>query len=156
MVAMISTGKDLAHVVRYNEKKVARGKARPLVAVNFGASIEALTKADKRKRLQRRAGLRPNVVQQRAVHISLGFDVSEKPDSGLLQKLSILYMERIGFAGQPYLVYEHLDAPHPHVHIVTTSIDKAGNRIPLNDIVRHISRQVTTGMEQEFDLVRVH
>jgi hypothetical protein len=31
-------------------------------------------------------------------------------------------MERIGFGRQPYLVYRHFDADHPHIHIVTNTI----------------------------------
>ena len=31
-------------------------------------------------------------------------------------------MEQIGFGDQPYLVYQHNDAGHPHIHIVTTRI----------------------------------
>jgi len=32
------------------------------------------------------------------------------------------FMERIGFAEQPWLTYRHVDAAHPHMHIVTTNI----------------------------------
>ncbi|MGI8583448.1 MAG: relaxase/mobilization nuclease domain-containing protein [Chitinophagaceae bacterium] len=38
-------------------------------------------------------------------------------------------MDKIGFAEQPYLVYQHLDAGHPHIHIVTTNIQQSGKRI---------------------------
>jgi hypothetical protein len=36
------------------------------------------------------------------------------------------YMEKIGFSAQPYLVYQHLDVGHPHVHLVTTNIGADG------------------------------
>ena len=32
------------------------------------------------------------------------------------------YMKAIGFEKQPYLVYRHYDAGHPHIHIVSTNI----------------------------------
>jgi hypothetical protein len=33
-------------------------------------------------------------------------------------------MEKIGFGSQPYLVYQHLDSGHPHVHIVNHKYSK--------------------------------
>ena len=34
------------------------------------------------------------------------------------------YMQKIGFGEQPYLLYQHNDAGHPHIHIVTTTLKK--------------------------------
>jgi hypothetical protein len=35
-------------------------------------------------------------------------------------------MDKIGFGDQPYLVYRHLDAGHPHIHIVTKTLSIMG------------------------------
>src|SRR4028118_1493788 len=63
------------------------------------------------------------------LHISLNFDPSEKFKREKITQIASAYMEKIGFGEQPYLVYEHRDAGHPHIHIVTTSIQENGKRI---------------------------
>jgi hypothetical protein len=63
-------------------------------------------------------------------------------------------MEKIGFGKQPYLVYEHFDAGHPHVHIVTTNIREDGSRINTHNIGRNQSSKAREEIEQEFGLVK--
>jgi len=46
------------------------------------------------------------------------------------------YLQAIGFGNQPYLVYRHYDAGHPHIHIVTVKVDHNGNRIETQDNYR--------------------
>jgi hypothetical protein len=155
MVAIITTARSLSAAVRYNERKVTTGRASALLAVNYPAGLPALSPAQKLRRLELRADLNTRV-SIRCLHITLNFDVSEQLDQPWLRQLSTVYMDRIGFGAQPYLVYEHMDAPHPHLHIVTTAIDREGKRIPIHDLVRRGSRRVTTEMERDFDLLRTH
>ncbi len=63
-------------------------------------------------------------------------------------------MDRIGFGEQPYLVYKHNDAAHPHLHIVTTNIKPDGKRIDLHNIGRTLSETARKQIERDFKLVR--
>lgn len=63
-------------------------------------------------------------------------------------------MQRIGFGNQPYLVYQHHDAGHPHIHIVTTNIQRNGKRIKMQNIGRNQSEKARKEIEKEFKLVR--
>jgi hypothetical protein len=63
------------------------------------------------------------------------------------------YMERIGFKGQPYLVYRHEDAAHAHVHIVTTPIKQNGRSINVHNIGKRLSEPARKAIEQEYGLV---
>ena len=63
-------------------------------------------------------------------------------------------MEKIGFGEQPYLVYQHLDAGHPHIHIVTTNIQSDGKRISLHNIGRNQSAKARKEIEIAFKLVK--
>jgi hypothetical protein len=63
-------------------------------------------------------------------------------------------MQKIGFGDQPYLVYQHHDAGHPHIHIVTTNIRKDGTRIKLHNIGRNESEKARKEIEKEFKLVK--
>jgi hypothetical protein len=73
------------------------------------------------------------------LHVSLNFDKSEKLSADVLNSIACSYMEKIGFSEQPYLVYGHTDAAHPHVHIVTTLIQGNGKRIPIHYLGRNQS-----------------
>lgn len=63
-------------------------------------------------------------------------------------------MEQIGFSSQPYLVYEHLDAGHQHIHIVTTNIRSDGSKIDMNNIGRNQSEKARKNIELIYGLVR--
>jgi hypothetical protein len=39
-----------------------------------------------------------------------------------ITEIAVEYMDKIGFGEQPYLVYQHFDSGHTHLHIVTTNI----------------------------------
>src|SRR5207244_2186639 len=69
-------------------------------------------------------------------------------------KIATRYMEEIGFGSQPYLVYQHYDAGHKHIHIVTTNIKRDGSRIDMNNIGRNQSEQARKKIELEYKLVQ--
>jgi hypothetical protein len=70
-----------------------------------------------------------------------------------MKKIARLYMKEIGFERQPYLVYRHVDAGHPHCHIVTTHIGRDGSPIEQYNIGRNQSEKARQLIEAEFGLV---
>ncbi len=88
-----------------------------------------------------------------SVHISLNFAPGEDFEKEKLQKIAKEYMHGIGFENQPYLVYKHTDAGHPHLHIVTTNIELDGKRIPLHNIGKLKSEPTRKAIEKQFGLV---
>jgi Relaxase/Mobilisation nuclease domain len=50
------------------------------------------------------------------------------------------------------LLYEHLDAGHPHIHIVTTNIQKDGKRISLHNIDKNQSNTARKEIEITYNL----
>ena len=153
MVARISAGKSIARMVYYNEHKVQQNKAVLIDAVHFGREMEALTYGNKLKRFELIQEKNQNV-KTNAVHISLNFDPSEKLEKEKLQQIASSYIEKIGFGEQPYLVYQHNDAGHPHIHIVTTNVQENGKRIDLHNIGRNQSEKARKEIELEFKLVQ--
>ncbi|MBL7724305.1 MAG: relaxase/mobilization nuclease domain-containing protein, partial [Chitinophagaceae bacterium] len=87
------------------------------------------------------------------LHISLNFDPSEKLTEGKLTQIARAYMEKIGFGSQPYLVYQHHDAGHHHIHILTTSIQPDGKRIDTYNIGRNQSEKARKELEKSFGLI---
>ncbi|GAA4430669.1 conjugal transfer protein MobB [Ravibacter arvi] len=153
MVAIIFSSNSIRGIFHYNENKVKEGKAVCLEAVNYPLRAVDMTTEMKLDRLKKHIQLNPGV-KVNAVHISLNFDSSEKLSEGLLKEIAGQYMERIGFGDQPYLLYQHHDAAHPHCHVVTTNIRSDGSRINLHNLGKVQSEVARKALEKEYNLVR--
>ena len=153
MVAKVICGKNIKGAIAYNEHKVIQGVAECIAASRFGLSVEQLTLHQKVARFEKLLQLNARV-KTNAVHISLNFHESEKLSKDELVSIASAYVDKIGFGSQPYLVYKHRDAAHPHVHIVTTNITSEGKRIDLHNIGRGRSEEARKAIEMEFGLVR--
>jgi hypothetical protein len=153
MVARIRSGKSLKGAINYNEHKVKEAKAELLMAKGYSKDEDKLKFSDKLNRLQKLADLNTRVVTH-CLHVSLNFDVSENLNKEKLQQIASQYMDKIGFGKQPFLVYEHHDAAHQHVHIVTTNIQSNGRRISLHNLGRIQSEKARKEIEITFGLVK--
>ena len=151
MVAKISTGKTIGGVIRYNEQKVYNGQAKLILMGGVaGKNITVASKIQAFEKVQRlNQRTRTN-----AVHISLNFSPKDKVDEFILQKIVTDYLVGIGFGEQPYLLYQHFDAAHPHVHIVTTNISNNGKRIETHNLGKILSEQTRKEIEDRYQLVK--
>lgn len=152
MVARIVTGKSIKGAVNYNEDKIKKGSATLIAAPGYTASPEHLSFRDRLLRLERLAAGNSRA-KTNCVHISLNFEPTEKLPDEKMAQIAETYMQGIGLGGQPFLVYRHTDAGHPHIHIVTTNIQSDGQRISLHNIGRDRSEPVRKAMEQKFGLI---
>jgi hypothetical protein len=154
MVAIIKTGHSIHRIFNYNEIKVKEGAATCIGAQNYPLDVEQLNLSTKLSVLERQLALNTNV-SRNSVHISLNFDPSEAAmEQEKLMAIASRYMEGIGFRDQPYLVYRHNDAGHPHIHIVSIKVRPDGKRIDMNNIGRNQSETARKAIENEFNLVR--
>jgi hypothetical protein len=153
MVAVIHTGRSLRQTLQYNEQKVAQVKALLLEAVHYPKAAPDLSFSQKLRCLEKRAQLNERT-QVNCVHISLNFDPSERLSAETLKAVATAYMQGIGFGAQPYLMYQHLDAGHPHLHLVTTNIQSNGKRLALHHLGKNFSEKTRQRIEQTFGLVR--
>lgn len=152
MVARINFSSSLLNTLNYNENKLKENKAELIHAVNYGKATERLGFSDKIKRIQKQTALNDKC-KKNIAHISLNFDASEKLDKETLRAIAESYMKQIGFGEQPFLVYQHFDAGHPHIHIVSTIIKNNGDRIKTHNIGRFISEKARKEIEQTFQLI---
>lgn len=153
MVAKVNSGQNILGLLNYNENKVKAGVAKCIHENMFGCNVERLSFYDKLKTFQSFI-TRNHRTTTKAVHISLNFDPSEKLTKDTLNAIASQYMDKIGFGNQPYLVYQHFDAAHPHIHIVTTNIQRDGKRISLYNIGRNQSEAARKELEEQFGLVK--
>lgn len=155
MVARISYSRSVNGGVSYNENKVGKGQAELVAAYGYAKETGKLSFTDKLAVLKKLTALNSRAAIH-CVHISLNFDPSEQLRNDVLEQIAERYMEGIGFGGQPFLVYRHFDAGHPHIHIVTTNIRSDGSRISLHNIGRNQSEKTRKEIESEFGLVKAH
>ncbi|WP_119789582.1 relaxase/mobilization nuclease domain-containing protein [Flavobacterium anhuiense] len=153
MVAVINTGSSVRSIFNYNENKIEAGKAELIGEGNYPAAACELQKESRLKLLLKQLELNTNVTRG-SVHISLNFDSSENDLSKeKLMEIANAYMEKIGFRSQPYLVYQHHDAGHPHIHIVSVKVKSDGKRIDMQNIGRNQSETARKEIEKAFSLV---
>jgi hypothetical protein len=153
MVAKITIPKSIEAALNYNEKKVQKGTAQCLYAGNY------LNDANKMNFHQKLDGFEMNnrlnkMATTKTLHVSLNFDPSEKLSENKLVEIASVYMDKIGFGEQPFLIYKHEDAGHPHIHIVSTTIKNDGSRINTHNIGRNQSEKARKEIEQAYGLVR--
>lgn len=154
MVAIIKTGNSLHNIFNYNENKVKQDVAKCIGAGNYPADIDKMNALMRLNRLLKQVVLNDNV-KRNSVHISLNFDPSEKtlPVEKLVD-IADAYMKKIGFGQQPYLIYQHHDAGHPHIHIVSIKVREDGSRIDMHNIGRSQSETARKEIEKSFGLVQ--
>ncbi|SHH16647.1 relaxase/mobilization nuclease domain-containing protein [Flavobacterium johnsoniae] len=154
MVAVINTGQSIRGILIYNENKVSQGAAVCIGEGNYPVDIEKMSESFKVGVFLKQLQLNENV-KRGAVHISLNFDRSDKDLSKeKLMEIASSYMEKIGFGTQPYLVYQHHDAGHPHIHIAAINVRADGSRINMHNIGRNQSETARRELEIAFNLVR--
>jgi len=153
MVAVMHFSKGFHRVMNYNEMKIAEQAAVCLEAANYPKIASELTFTQKLKRLEKLAALNDKT-KVNGVHISLNFDPTEKFSDDKLREIATVYMDKIGFGEQPWLLYRHNDAGHPHMHIVTTNIKENGRRIELHNIGKNQSEKARKEIEIMFGLLR--
>ena len=153
MVAVISTSTSISNALNYNEQKVTQQVAVCIDAGNYPKDAEDLNFDQKLARLEHLSALNKRT-SVNSVHISLNFDPSEKLSVEKLKEIAAVYLEKIGFKDQPYLLYQHNDSGHPHVHIVTTNIKADGKRIELHNLGRNQSEKARKEIEVSFGLTK--
>ena len=153
MVAKIAGSRSIKSTLNYNEQKVTRGIAHCLYAHNFLKDADALSFYEKLHRFEALNELNKRVVAN-CVHISLNFAAGEMISRERLSEIALVYMQKIGFGDQPFLVYQHMDAGHPHLHLLTTTIQKDGSRISLHNLGKNESIRACREIEIAFGLTR--
>nr|WP_315203695.1 relaxase/mobilization nuclease domain-containing protein [uncultured Flavobacterium sp.] len=153
MVTIIKTSHSIRSILNYNENKVKAGVAECIGAGNYPVDVDKMSDTMKLNRFTKRLDLNENA-KRNSVHISLNFDPSENHSKEKLMAITDAYMEKIGFGKQPYLAYQHHDAGHPHVHVVSVNIERDGKRIDLHHLGIRKSEPARKEIEELFGLVK--
>lgn len=136
----------------YNERKVSQGKAEMLLASGFSCNIEQLGFSQKLRRFQFLTD-RNEKVKTNTLHLSVNFPPDEFLSDERMREIAMDYMDKIGFGGQPFLVYKHKDAKHPHFHVVTTNVQHDGSYISFHNLGKERSEPARKAIELQFGLI---
>ncbi|UOE51305.1 relaxase/mobilization nuclease domain-containing protein [Mucilaginibacter sp. SMC90] len=151
MVTIIRQSKSIKATFYYNENKMKEGVAECFMAENYPLELAKLTEQDRLKMLEKMSSLNKSIYN--CLHVTLNFDPSEDLSRQQLQEITRDYMDKIGFGNQPYLVYQHYDAGHPHVHVLSTNIQMNGKAIGFHDLYKK-SEPARKELEQRYGLVK--
>lgn len=151
MVAKISHGSSVYGVFEYNQSKVDNGEATVLNSFRFihdenyhhsvsncVRSLEDWLNANKR-------------TEKPMVHISLNPDPKDVINDEQAVEIAEKYLDQMGYADQPYILYKHEDIARTHYHIVTICVGLDGMKIN-SDFEKTKSMKICRDIEIEYGL----
>ena len=151
MVAKISIGSSLYGALAYNAQKVNAGEGK-LLATNrvFDGGDGQM---DCTRLLRDFCNCMPENVRTRntVIHVSLNPHPDDRLTDMEMANIAQIYMERLGYGNQPYVVVKHEDIDRHHVHIVSVNVDEKGKRIDRDFLFRR-SERIRKELEREFNL----
>jgi len=150
MQAQIGRNKTFLVSLHYNEQKVKHGTAERIKAENFLKEHDVLTRAEIIERFRQRAVI--DRYKDRGFHFSLNFGEREKLSNVKMIDVTSRYMADMGFEDQPYVVYRHYDAGHPHLHVIATAVRPRGNLLKLEREHYRESKMICQRIEKEYSL----
>ena len=151
MVADIHKGGNLYGALAYNQDKIDNGKGQILetnrVFVPFDGQFrvsDCVLDFEQAMPSQIKTG-------KPVIHISLNPHPDDRLTDSQLADISREYLEKMGFGGQPYIIFKHEDIDRQHVHIISTRVRGDGSIISDSmDFER--SRKITDALEQKYGL----
>jgi hypothetical protein len=138
----------------YNEQKVRQQVAECIYAANFLKNIEELKFEDKQERFDALTAWNQRI-RHKILHISLNISPKDQIDNEKMAMMGEEFMLRAGYGEQPYLIYRHLDAGHPHMHIVTTKIRPDGRGPGMSHRGRNNWEVARMAIEEKFGLFKL-
>lgn len=128
IIKILSSAKNFSGV-NYNEKKNDLGESELLCAENFGGlSFQSdLSRVDYVNYMKAIGSLNPRVKNKQFHAV-----ISVKGKQGNLDQLvdaGKVYLDKMGYGQNPYLIYHHADTANTHIHIISTRVDKNGLKV---------------------------
>jgi hypothetical protein len=152
MVAKISSSNNLYGALSYNQNKVDEAHAQVLFTNNMiepkdgNFNMHTCLQSFEPYLLANRRTEKP------VIHISLNPDPKDKLTDEQLSGIAQIYMQKMGYGDQPFIVYKHEDIERRHVHIVSLRVDENGKKIDHNFEHRR-SMDVCRALEQQYGLI---
>ena len=152
MVAKINYGSSLYGALAYNGEKVNEGVAKILETNKVFSPADGTH--DISACMQDFMAYMPSHVltKKPVIHISLNPHPDDRLTDEQFSAIAWEYIEKMGYANQPFIVYKHEDIDRHHLHIVTLAVDERGKKI--NDGNNfYTSTRILKELEQKYGLI---
>lgn len=152
MVAKINYGNSLYGALAYNGEKVNEGVAKILDTNKVFSPADGTHNIS--ACMQDFMAYMPSHVltKKPVIHISLNPHPDDTLTDEQFSAIAREYIEKMGYANQPFIVYKHEDIDRHHLHIVTLAIDERGKKI--NDGNNfYTSTRILKELEQKYGLI---
>ena len=152
MVAKINYGSSLYGALAYNGEKVNEGVAKILETNKVFSPADGTH--DISACMQDFMAYMPSHVltKKPVIHISLNPHPDDRLTDEQFSAIAREYIEKMGYANQPFIVYKHEDIDRHHLHIVTLAVDERGKKI--NDGNNfYTSTRILKELEQKYGLI---
>lgn len=152
MVAKINYGNSLYGALAYNGEKVIEGVAKILETNKVFSPADGTHNIS--ACMQDFMAYMPSHVltKKPVIHISLNPHPDDTLTDEQFSAIAREYIEKMGYANQPFIVYKHEDIDRHHLHIVTLAVDERGKKI--NDGNNfYTSTRILKELEQKYGLI---
>lgn len=151
MIAKIGHGTKIFGALLYNHSKVLNGQGAILKMHNM-----LQTTSGEYTTAQLLASFLPFLAlnkktEKTALHISLNPDPNDKVSDEEFKRIADEYMIKMGYGEQPYVIFKHNDIDRTHIHIVSTVVDKNGNKIS-DSFEKRKSMEICRELEKIYNL----
>ncbi len=151
MVARISSGKSLFGALAYNQEKVDQKNAKVL----GGNLIREPASGEYRigKIMEDFMNHMPSHYRTKnpVFHASINPHPDDKLTDADLTEIGREYMEKLGYGGQPYIIFKHDDISRGHIHIVSVRVKSDGSKI-YDSMEGKRSEKITEDLEEKYNL----
>jgi hypothetical protein len=152
MVAKISSGSSLYGVLAYNQQKVDNKRAKVISTNRMIEPKESVYDIAICMRSFESYLLANRRTEKPILHISLNPDPKDKLSDEKLSEIAGIYMNKMGYGDQPFIVYKHEDINRHHIHIVSLRVDETGRKLDHN-FERRRSMDVCRALENQYGLI---
>lgn len=126
IVKILKSSKRFA-AIEYNETRCKNGEAVLLKAGNFSSISNIISYSDYLSHWSSKNSR----IKNSQFHATISLEKDELTQEELVD-VAEKWLISMGYEGIPYLIYLHTNTNHTHVHIVTSRIDKNGNKVDHN------------------------
>jgi hypothetical protein len=151
MIAKIGRSSNLFGALAYNNSKIEKDKGEILFTNKIIETADGkYSVAQLAKSFQPYLTANRNT-EKHTLHISINPDPQDKVGDEKYKKLAWLYMDRMGYGDQPFIVFKHTDIDRIHIHIVSVCLDENGKKIS-DKFEKRRSMQVCRELEDKLGL----
>lgn len=152
MIAKIGRGTNIYGALLYNNTKVLHNNGEIIHLHNMRETSDGNYTTT-----QLLSSFVPYLVankktEKTALHISLNPDPKDILSDEDFIKIADEYMQKLGYGEQPYVVFKHTDIARTHIHIVSTTVDRHGSKIP-DSFEKKRSMEICRELESKYNLV---